>query len=63
MTSMASEVVKPYLSGEKSVWTRAPLGRLGDPDDVAWGAVYLASDESAWVTGITLPIDGGRGVL
>ncbi len=63
VTSMASEVVRPYLSGEKPVWKRAPLGRLGDPDDVAWGAVYLASDESAWVTGITLPIDGGRGVL
>ena len=36
-----------------------PLGRLGQPRDVAYGAIYLASDESAWITGIELIIDGG----
>ena len=36
-----------------------PLGRLGKPEDVAELAVYLASDESAWVTGAAWPIDGG----
>ncbi len=36
-----------------------PLGHLGDPDDVAWGIVYLASDESKFVTGSELVIDGG----
>jgi len=36
-----------------------PLGRLGEPEDVAWAVVYLASDESSWVTGISLLVDGG----
>lgn len=36
-----------------------PLGGMGTPDDVAWGVVYLASDEARWVTGTELVIDGG----
>ena len=37
-----------------------PLGRLGLPDDIAYGILYLACDESSWVTGIELVIDGGE---
>jgi NAD(P)-dependent dehydrogenase (short-subunit alcohol dehydrogenase family) len=36
-----------------------PLGRLGEPRDVADAFVYLASDEAAWVTGAALAVDGG----
>ncbi len=36
-----------------------PLGRLGTVDDVASAAVFLASDESSWITGIALTVDGG----
>ncbi len=36
-----------------------PLGRIGTPEDVAYGVLYLASDESAFVTGSELVIDGG----
>ena len=36
-----------------------PLGRFGTPDDHAGAALYLASELSSWVTGITLPVDGG----
>lgn len=37
----------------------APLGRTGEPDDIAAAALYLASDDSAFVTGIELLVDGG----
>ena len=36
-----------------------PLGHMGEPDDIAWGAVYLASNEAKFVTGTELVIDGG----
>lgn len=36
-----------------------PVGRLGTPEDVAAMAIYLASDESSFVTGTALPVDGG----
>jgi len=36
-----------------------PLGGTGQPDDIAWGVVYLASDQARWVTGSELVIDGG----
>ncbi len=36
-----------------------PLGRVGRPEDVAWAIIYLASDEADFVTGVSLPVDGG----
>lgn len=37
-----------------------PLGRLSRPDDIAHAALYLASDEAQFLTGVLLPVDGGR---
>lgn len=39
-----------------------PLGRLASPDDVARAAMFLGSDDAAFVTGVALPVDGGRHV-
>jgi NAD(P)-dependent dehydrogenase (short-subunit alcohol dehydrogenase family) len=36
-----------------------PLGHMGEPDDIAWAAVYLASDEAKFITGSELVVDGG----
>jgi NAD(P)-dependent dehydrogenase (short-subunit alcohol dehydrogenase family) len=43
----------------QQIIARTLLGRLGVPDDIAWFAVYLASDEASWVTGANFAIDGG----
>ena len=44
----------------RRAWERMhPLGRIGQPIDIAWGALFLASDESSWTTGQCLSIDGG----
>lgn len=39
--------------------TRVPLGRIGEPEDVAYAALYLASDEASMITAAILPVDGG----
>lgn len=39
--------------------TMVPIGRIGKPEEIASAAVFLASDESSYITGIDLPVDGG----
>ncbi len=57
MTESLTEAQKAKL-GEQ-----IPLGRLGQPADVAAAVVYLASDEAGWVTGATLHVNGGMAML
>ena len=44
---------------DKQMKSMTPWGEWGNPDDVAKAAVFLASDDAAWVTGVGLPVDGG----
>jgi NAD(P)-dependent dehydrogenase (short-subunit alcohol dehydrogenase family) len=52
-----------YEGREDEVAAGYPLGRLGLPEDVAAAVAFLASDDAAWITGQTLTLDGGSGLL
>jgi len=63
-TPMAVDAVVQRYGVDRDRLVRArdaavPMGRMGDAWDVAYAALYLASDESKYVTGVTLPVDGG----
>lgn len=59
-TNMTPENIKTDKKAQQQmIDTVCMVGRLGEPDDIAYGAVYLASDESSFVTGTNLTIDGG----
>ena len=45
--------------GREWLEDKVPMGRLGEPEDCARGIAFLLSDESSYITGVTLPIDGG----
>ncbi|MDX1596395.1 MAG: SDR family oxidoreductase [Nitrosopumilaceae archaeon] len=58
-----SGMIKPYLEdpqARKVLEERLPLGKIGEPEDVANAVLFFASDEAKWVTGTILNVDGGR---
>ena len=56
-----SEATAHYSESYKAkvIAARIPLGRIGDPSDVAAAVVFLAGDSAAYITGVSLPVDGG----
>ncbi len=54
-----TDMTEPLGDYRKMIALQTPMGRLGDPDDIAWAAVYLASDEAKFVTGQVLSPNGG----
>jgi NAD(P)-dependent dehydrogenase (short-subunit alcohol dehydrogenase family) len=61
-TEMVADFIRKAPDPEAARRARVglhPLGRFGQPHDIAALAVFLASDESGWVTGAALPVDGG----
>ena len=57
-TPLANFLTKSEVSLNASI-NMHPMNRIGKPEDVVEGILYLASDDSSWVTGAILPIDGG----
>lgn len=57
-TPMTAELREDRSWAEKAL-KRYPLGRFGQPEEIASAILYLASDEAAFVTGVALPVDGG----
>ena len=64
--SVETDMVRPALQNPTQLAHRLatiPLGRIGQPADLVGAAVFLCSDDASWVTGASLVIDGGLGVI
>jgi NAD(P)-dependent dehydrogenase (short-subunit alcohol dehydrogenase family) len=58
MTPLLAKLLSDDVRRERRL-VHIPMGRFGEPVEIANGALFLASDESAWMTGQSLIIDGG----
>ena len=58
-TRLALDAIQSGLISESELLDRIPVGRLGEPEDVARAVVFLASPESQYITGTTIEVDGG----
>lgn len=54
---MTEEQIKEFKA---TMTARIPLGRIGDSDEIAKAVLFLASDDSSFLTGIELTVDGGQ---
>ncbi|OLE39404.1 MAG: hypothetical protein AUF74_02030 [Thaumarchaeota archaeon 13_1_20CM_2_38_5] len=57
-----TDMTRPYLGTEAErsmAEAEYPIGRIGSPEDVAKAILYFVSEDSSWITGAILPIDGG----
>jgi NAD(P)-dependent dehydrogenase (short-subunit alcohol dehydrogenase family) len=61
-TEMSRKAFESDPARKAKVLGRTPAGRMGLPEDIGWAAVYLASPAASFVTGVTLPVDGGASV-
>jgi len=60
-TGMTSPILED-LAAREALIAKHPMGRLGNADDVAKAVLFLASEDASFITGLALPVDGGRHV-
>lgn len=63
LTELAKKAVMASPESRHTILSRTPMGRCGEPEEVASIAVFLASDDASYMTGQTLYVDGGRMAL
>lgn len=61
-TEMSRKALEGDPARKAKILGRTPAGKLGAPEDIGWAAVYLASPAAGFVTGVTLPVDGGASI-
>jgi NAD(P)-dependent dehydrogenase (short-subunit alcohol dehydrogenase family) len=62
MMQRAMDAAEDAAEMRRYLLAKHPMGRCGRPEEVAYAILFLASDEASFVTGVTLPIDGGRSI-
>ncbi len=61
-TDMSAKALNNDVERKNKVLSRTPMGKLGNPEDVAEAAYFLSSDNAGFLTGVVLPVDGGNSV-
>ena len=61
-TDMSAKALNGDVERMQKVMSRTPMGKLGDPADVADAALFLVSDAAKFLTGVVLPVDGGNSI-
>jgi NAD(P)-dependent dehydrogenase (short-subunit alcohol dehydrogenase family) len=61
-TDMSTKALNGDTERRQKVFSRTPLGRLGDPAEIADAVFFLASEQARYVTGVVLPVDGGNSI-
>lgn len=62
VTNMSTAALSGDPERKQKVLSRTPMGKLGNPEDVANAVYFLASDESSFMTGAIMPVDGGNSI-
>lgn len=61
-TPMTNKALNSEPDRKEKVFSRTPMGKMGDPEDIADAIFYLASAEAKFTTGIVMPVDGGNSI-